>query len=124
MGARYRDLKNENREMRAAVEGFVSKVSLKPGDMVVFKVDPKSIGTSFGVGWGCMDNISAMMSQMAGGAVRVIATTDRNPFDVSQLDKFGRAKLRALLDQLDALARQANPTGSESSIPRGIATPR
>jgi hypothetical protein len=92
-----------------------------PGDMVVFKVDPKSIGTSFGVGWGCMDLISRMMSQLAGGAVRCIATTDRQPFAVDQLDKFGRAKLRGLLDQLDALAAQ---TDKEKNIPKAIATPR
>lgn len=131
MGARYRDLKEENREMRAAVEGFVARVSVRAGDMVVFRVDPKSIGTPFGVGWGCMDNISKMLSQMAGGAVRVMAVTDRNPFAVDQLDKFGRAKLRALLDQLDKLAEEKDRRSGqgaeklgESSIPRAIATPR
>jgi hypothetical protein len=121
MGARYKELKNENSDLRAALEGFVTRVRVSPGDMVVFKVDPKSIGVPFGVGWGCMDLISRMMSQLAGGAVRCIATTDRQPFAVDQLDKFGRAKLRALLDQLDALADKAE---KENTIPRAVATPR
>lgn len=120
---RYKDLKDENFELKRAMEGFVARVGVSPGDMVVFRVDPKYIGCTFGVGWACMDNISKMMSQLAGGAVRCIATTDRNPFDVSQLDRFGRAKLRALLDQLDALAVK-NLEHSEATLPRGIATPR
>lgn len=121
MGARYKELKQENRDLRAALEGFVERIKLEPGEMVVFRVDPKSIGTTLGVGWGCMDTLSKIMSQMAGGAVRCIATTDRNPFAVEQLDRFGRAKLRGLLDQLDLAAK---PEFREWTIPRAVATPR
>lgn len=119
MGAKYKQLKEENNELRHLMEGFAAKIKLEPGSLVVFTTD--RIGAGFGYGWGAMDNMSKFMSQLAGGPVRCMATTDKNPFAVDQLDNVGRAKLRALLDQLDQLAL---PSQKESVMPKGIATPR
>ena len=121
MGAKYSELKTQNAELRSLMEGFAAKMKLEPGSLVVFTVAQKFIGVGFGLGWSAMDNMSKFMSQLAGGPVRCMATTDKNPFAVDQLDNVGRAKLRALLDQLDQLAL---PSQKEAMYPKAIATPR
>jgi hypothetical protein len=120
VGKRYQDLKRENEELRQALAAKFVAHRIQPGTLVVIKADANpapgrranrymksTIGTSFGLGYGAMDNIRRLLVELAGGPVGILASSQEE-IDCWLLNYDERARLRATLDAIDRGA--AKPT--------------
>lgn len=127
MGKRYQELKKENAELRQALAAKFVKHSIRKGDLIVFladqnakpgqrgnRYDTSTIGMNFGVGWGAMENIRRLLTELAGGPVGVMASS-RQEIDVFNLSRDERARFKATIEAIDA--GHAKPTFKELENP-------
>lgn len=114
MGLRYQELKAENAELRQALKAKFVTHAIRPGDLVVFvadqnaepgkrgtRYDKSTIGMSFGVGWGCMERLRRILTELAGGVVGVMASSKQD-IDVYNLSHDERVRLKATIDAIEA----------------------
>lgn len=129
MGSRYQDLKQENEELRQALKAKFVAHRITPGTLVVLKANQNpdtwrrgtryqksTIGASFGVGYGCMENLRRLFSDLAGGPVGILASSQEE-IDAWLLNKDERARLRATLDAIDKGVAKPTYTPLEEPLP-------
>jgi hypothetical protein len=134
MGKRYATLKQENEELRQALAAKFVAHRITPGTLVVLKADQNkapglrgsryqksTIGMSFGVGYGCMENLRRLFTELAGGPVGILASSQEE-IDAWLLNKDERARLRATLDAIDKGAAKPEYTPLENPLPPPIYT--
>jgi hypothetical protein len=129
MGQRFQDLKQENAELEQALKAKFNKLSIRQGDLVVFKADQNpnpgargtryqksTIGMSFGLGYGCMERLRRLFTDLAGGSVAVLVSSQEE-ISTWLLNRDERARLRATLDAIDARAPKPTFTELEDPLP-------
>lgn len=135
MGNRYQDIKRENEELRQALAAKFVAHRITPGTLVVLKADQNAkpgqrgnryqkstIGMSFGVGYGCMENLRRLFTELAGGPVGILASSQEE-IDAWLLNVDERARLRATLDAIDRGAAKPTYTPLEEPLPPIYADP-
>lgn len=113
MGQRFRDLKQENAELRQALKAKFVVHSIRAGDLICILADQNpdpgkrgtrfeksTLGMSFGLGYACMENLRRLMTDLAGGPVGVMASS-REQIDVYNLNRDERARLKATIEAID-----------------------
>ncbi len=129
MGKRYQDLKTENEELRQALAAKFVKHSIRAGDLVVFlanqnkvpgsrgtRYQKSTIGMSFGIGYGAMENLRRLFTALAGGPVGILASSQEE-IDCWLLNQDERARLRATLDAIDKGATKPTYKPLENPLP-------
>lgn len=134
MGQRYKDLKQENEDLRQALAAKFVKHSIRPGDLICFMANqnpnPKhatryqksTIGLNFGQGYGCIENIRRMLCDLAGGPVAVMASS-REEIDVFNLNRDERARLKATIEAIERGESKPTFTPLQNPLPPIYADP-
>jgi hypothetical protein len=129
MGSRYQDLKQENECLRQALKAKFVAHRIQAGTLVVFKADQNAapgcrgtryqkstIGMSFGVGYGAIENLRRMFTDLAGGPVGILVSSQEE-INTWMLNRDERARLRATLDAIDAGAAKPTYKPLEEPLP-------
>ncbi len=133
MGRRYQDLKQENEELRQALKAKFVAHRIEPGTLVVLKANQggggrgtryqkSTIGSSFGVGYGCMENLRRLFTELAQGPVGILASSQEE-IDAWMLNRDERARLRATLDAIDRGAAKPHYAPLKDPLPPIYADP-